>query len=828
MRPLESSLLLIALALLPACSRSHAPSVAESAFPIRLFPTSAAADSNFLLDARLGEPGELQKWWMLRPDAKPPAIARAVADPAVERLPDSLRLDPPSAALVRFVEIAPGAPVEIEARLAPDPRYADGQPCAQFFLVLVRALGDNETVAMALGAAETSTERTEAVRTAVASRVATQFGHQRKEMQSQWLGKLDVTGFAGARFTLPERPVREMWALIFVAEGGPLHIAQCTLRHPVEWNRLSGGSGTAISGAHGLASRIRPTKLTGERYRCARLESDSPLELLAEHAAGATALELQVALDPDGAKPLRNTLRVQVETRPPVLATVFEKHFRDLDIGLPFFATVVVPWPAMPGERDPAAPVRIRIEVDRGTAMLVGEPILRGPPVPDRPNLLVISLDTLRADHLGCYGYARPTTPNLDRFATSAMLFERCTSVSSYTLPTHASLLTGLLPYGHGAIRPEQLLDTTATPTLARVLADRGYVTAAFTSGGFLSDEYGFAAGFDRYGQIDPITTEDATTEGRNPTLQMLRARNSLDAAGGWIDEHAAERWFVFVHSFVTHEYLAPAEDLASFDRGGRATPGRDVVAYLLNEEWFASPPTEGDVARIVDRYDAALHYADRRLGAFLDRLERAGRLDDTIVVVTADHGEELFEHGSLRHSATLYQEQLHVPLLVRVPRRFLDAAPRRIAEPISQADVMPTLLELLGAPPLDRSDGRSQVGLLLGDRTRYVETPLFAVVDTQLAAATALRRGRWKVIHNSIDPPRKASRRTEWELYDLQADPGETADLRDARPEDFARMRALHDEVLAALIARAAEGTSVTPSPELMERLRQLGYVGR
>jgi len=318
-----------------------------------------------------------------------------------------------------------------------------------------------------------------------------------------------------------------------------------------------------------------------------------------------------------------------------------------------------------------------------------------------RPNVLVIGIDTLRADRLGCYGYGRPTSPHLDALARESVLFERAISQSPWTLPAFASIFTGVLPSTHGAGRGRgQAVEhfDGGRPTLATLLRDAGYRTASFVTNGWVSADVGMAGGVD---------TED--------TLLWIDSSGTQAAALKWLRANVAWPFYMFLHVVDPHGPYDPApEHLAAL--GVRVDAARrervNAVAGTLRP---MSDLLQGDRAALSDLYDAEVRQADARVGAVVAELRRLGLLERTIVVVVSDHGEELLDRGGIGHGHSLHDELLHVPLLVRLPGgRWA----RRAPEQVRTMDVLPTLLELVDVAPPPKLDGRSLVPRMRDERS--------------------------------------------------------------------------------------------------------------
>jgi len=416
------------------------------------------------------------------------------------------------------------------------------------------------------------------------------------------------------------------------------------------------------------------------------------------------------------------------------------------------------------------------------------------------PDVVLITLDTVRADMFGSYG-GRGETPRLDALAAEAARYEDAITTAPYTGPSHASLLTGLYPPQHG-LRDflEQALPEDRR-TLAEILSEHGYATAAFVSTYVLDPRYGLDQGFERYSMPEPAP-------GSGKTRRLLRrSRETFDEAIAWLRARdASEPLFLWLHSYDAHAHLSP--------RGPFYLPPPDL----------RRPLPEGVVpfsdAAQRQRYYEQAGDLDREVDRVLGVLRELGRYERAVLIVTADHGELLGRHGRKlgTHSPALVDETLRVPLLVRVPGRL---APGRRAQQVSLVDLLPTVLDALELPAPEGLPGRS---LLDGDdapRAAYSETlyehhPRRAGPGEELAS---LRYDGWKLV---VRPGRE-------ELYDLRSDPDELHDLADRRPEQLARLRSR----MQALRTRWSDDEGGAPlelPPEEreahVEQLRALGYV--
>ncbi|MFZ2055623.1 MAG: sulfatase [Candidatus Aminicenantales bacterium] len=443
-------------------------------------------------------------------------------------------------------------------------------------------------------------------------------------------------------------------------------------------------------------------------------------------------------------------------------------------------------------------------------------------PVQDGTNVILVSVDTLRADRLGCYGYPRATTARLDGLSADAAVFMRTYAPSSWTLPSHVSLLTGLNVMNHQVEREHDRMDPEL-PTLAGELKKRGFYCAAMTSGVFVSAVFGFDLGFDIFwmGPWGIFKLDGAAQLGR--------------AASDWLRENCDRNFFLFLHTYQCHApYDLPEPDRSAFLTPGTPARVRDPLNAVGGQQGIFRPLPEQDRLNASDLYDAEVRYTDRMLiGPLLDTLRETGLYDRTLVIVTSDHGEEFYEHGAWRHGADLYDESLKVPLLIKFPRsRF---AGTRVESIVRLTDITPTILREAGARVSDLGlDGRDLVPLLErregGDREFLAELAA-DLLGSRIPRKIAINSGRMKLILNqryrpedlaffTAPPPATA----QIEVYDLDEDPQEK---RNAAAENAALARTLvrRIEELAAKSRKRRVGETAL-SEELREQLKALGYI--
>ncbi|MFO0984600.1 MAG: sulfatase [Planctomycetota bacterium] len=441
-------------------------------------------------------------------------------------------------------------------------------------------------------------------------------------------------------------------------------------------------------------------------------------------------------------------------------------------------------------------------------------------PSPDRPNILLIVVDTLRADHLGCYGYQRATSPNLDRLAQDSIVFEDAVAPASFTQPSVATMLTGLTPPEHGVRRHPGALSEHCV-TIAERLRGAGYRTGAFVSNALLAPRYGFAQGFDRF-DAQGHRLAEATT----------------GAAARWITEQRREPFFAYVHYIDPHfPYAAPVPEPRPFtvaDGGGYAQLAKRFLAGTLPLDalWFAGEVQGSTLAAGRAEYDHEILYVDAAIQALLDRLHQLDLLERTWILVVGDHGEALGEHGlTFCHGFYTYQELLHVPLIVRPPGGC--AGGRRATALVALTDIAPTILAAAGVNGSGELSGRSLLSPepvrdrvvfseggpvypppgaaeLLAVRGCRITVPGFA--GKWLAATTA----RWQLL---LVPTHGGP---TFELYDRAQDP---AELHDLYGERAGELRALREQLVRWRDSWPPETAPDAPDPNTRAALKELGY---
>ncbi len=459
------------------------------------------------------------------------------------------------------------------------------------------------------------------------------------------------------------------------------------------------------------------------------------------------------------------------------------------------------------------------------------------------PNVLVLVWDTVRADRTSAYGYERPTTPRLEELAAESVRFERAISASNWTVPGHASLFTGLPVRAHGASYAYPWLNGRFE-TLAETLGGAGYDTYAFSANVHFGEETNLHQGFDRFEHPwhEPWS---ARLEALGRTLPA-QEKDAADLAGeallAWLDGRAPDGaapgpFFAVLNMMEAHLPVRPSEEAraalmtpaqAAGSRGWDAEPP-PLIAWMLRGR--AASAEELDL--VGANYDAALFDLDRRTGALLDALRARGVLDETLVVLTADHGENLGERGMFDHKFCAYDTLLHVPLVVRPPG---GTAGRTVSAAVSSIDVHATLLAAAGLEPPAEARGRDLLADSLEARPVLAETLASRpnLLVKHAAAVEDFDWPRWQRRFQTIEFRGEKLIRTsegERELYRVSADPGETRDLSAIEVQRRERLeRALddwRDGVAAFDPSEENEGMLRVMDPETEERLRQLGYIG-
>lgn len=421
-------------------------------------------------------------------------------------------------------------------------------------------------------------------------------------------------------------------------------------------------------------------------------------------------------------------------------------------------------------------------------------------------NVVFLSVDTLRVDRLGLYGYGRDTSPNLDRVAQQSVVFDRAHVPRGLTWPSLASMFTGLYPQSTNVRRNGDLL-ADSTPTLMTILHERGYTTAAFLANACKAFERG-------------LDQKVCGTDGKT-------AARAVD----WIENSPEAPFFLWVHFEAPHETYKPQEAYDIFTDpgyGGKAAGSREFLDnVILSQE--ALP--EVDHAQVSALYDGEVLFADALMGRVLQALAQTGLLESSIVVLVSDHGEELADHNNYYyHACSTYESVLHVPLMIRFPDREL--AGLRIPQIVENLDLTPTLLDLLGIDIELALQGRSLLPLLNRnpEGAEAFDHSLAEYYRPGVGWIRSIRTDRWRYIYNpekivpTCRPEGSYFRVAREELYDHSNDPRELRNVADQFPEVVAELR---KELLAAMGADPEQPPPIRAGPEVIEQLKALGYLG-
>lgn len=451
-------------------------------------------------------------------------------------------------------------------------------------------------------------------------------------------------------------------------------------------------------------------------------------------------------------------------------------------------------------------------------------PIIYRKPAENNINVILISIDTLRADHLGCYGYNRPTSQEIDKLAEDSVLFEKSFSTTSWTLPAHISLLTSLNTSTHkvnnyvSKMAPEQI-------TLADILRNNDLFCAAITGGNYLSFKYGFDKGFEMFHEI---------RHGDALAVRFAEAEYIAGKSIEWLKHCHDRSFFLFIHTYQPHNPYETASDIGkTFLSKDAKWQGLQIEEMFKKSGRLNSKFSEKEKQNIIDLYDGEILYTDETLiKPLILLLKKLELYDKTMIIITSDHGEEFMDHGNWLHGMTLYNEVIHIPLIIKFPHSQNRGL--RIPYICSINDIMPTVVEIIGQDPtLFNLDGRSLLPLVEGsentDRTFYCDLTLKKLIDFT-PSMYATNDGRMKIIWNKKYTPRYIEKITQdfygekIELYDLQNDFAEENNL--AGNKDFEGLcKRLLDQIL--MFAESdKEASTLEMDEDLRENLRALGYI--
>jgi len=443
-------------------------------------------------------------------------------------------------------------------------------------------------------------------------------------------------------------------------------------------------------------------------------------------------------------------------------------------------------------------------------------------PAAQRKNVILICLDTLRADHLGCYGYPRKTSPNIDSLTADSSVFFNAYASSPWTLPSHVSLFTSLSGVQHQVYYHDDKMDPSLV-TLADILRKNQFFCPAFTGGGFVSPEYGFSKGFDVY------------YTGEGGVYYHNSAQLVYQIVSRWLERNGDKNFFIFIHTYQPHNpYACPYPYKTMFLDEKPKWRHLDLSGYLGGKGEIYRELPEKERQNIIGLYDGEIRYSDERLiKPLLEKLKEMNLYDQTMVIFTSDHGEEFFDHGSWLHGQSLYDESLKIPLIIKFPESKF--AGKRIQSIVRLIDIMPTILDELG---IDFSDyefeGESLIPLLKKEDSQdriFLADIGNNVLNSHVPQKIAINFGKYKLILNKqfsrkdlsffISPPPSLA---AVELYDLAQDPHEkrniAAENRDLVAQLTKKIEEIHQK------ARKRKGEKARINEELQKELKALGYI--
>ncbi len=393
-------------------------------------------------------------------------------------------------------------------------------------------------------------------------------------------------------------------------------------------------------------------------------------------------------------------------------------------------------------------------------------------------NVILISIDTWRADHVGCYGCKLPVTPNIDQFAKESVLFENVVTAAPITLPSHSTMLTGTLPPYHGVHNNLFYRLAESNLTLPEILEPNGFTSAAFVSAFVLDSKFGLNQGFAEYhDEFENVQESDFGNE--------RRADETTGLAVKWLEENQDEKFFMFLHYFDPHDEYNPPEPFASR---------------------FADKPYAGEIA-----------YADYHVGIVLEKLKQLGLYDSSLIIVVGDHGEMLGEHGEETHMYFIYESAIKVPMIFKVPGL---TKPKRVSDIAGLVDIVPTVCSLLKIQTPLQVEGRDLSPYFYKKRTadedRYLYCESIVPQSFKANSLLAVVTNNWKYIQT-----------TRPELYDLIEDPCEITNLAKLQPQRCRIMQDKLREILEKCIRKSSDDAKVDLDPETIARLESIGYVG-
>jgi len=442
-------------------------------------------------------------------------------------------------------------------------------------------------------------------------------------------------------------------------------------------------------------------------------------------------------------------------------------------------------------------------------------------------NIILVSLDTLRPDHLKCYGYSRETSPNLDKLAEDGVLFQNTFSTTSWTLPGHTSMLTSLNCHRHQVYYPDQKMRDDIQ-TVADFLRINEFYTSGFSGGGYLSEKYGFSRGFDRYYGIR-LYGDKSIREDESELLNKLVVN--------WVDENQDKKFFLFLHTYQPHDpYANPSKIGKTFLQNDAKWRKIKMVDIFKNGNRYKTHLSKKDTQNIVDLYDGEIKYTDDTfVGPLINKLKQENIYDKSLIIVTSDHGEEFYDHESWLHDHTVYNEAIKIPLIIKFPNSLYKG--KKIDQFVRVTDIIPTILDYLKVKSNDEYfDGKSLIPLIEGKEKQnrtFISDVALRNFDTPPDIITMNHNYMKLILNQKIESPyiQRISKNIEGhqiELYDLKNDPEEKNNLA-----EYKAYRNLCVELVKKigkyyekLKLKGGKKKKVKLDEKLRNRLESLGYL--
>ncbi|MCP5101759.1 MAG: sulfatase-like hydrolase/transferase [bacterium] len=429
--------------------------------------------------------------------------------------------------------------------------------------------------------------------------------------------------------------------------------------------------------------------------------------------------------------------------------------------------------------------------------------------VPSGPNIILVTIDTLRADHLSSYGYHRETSPFIDGIADRSLVFKNAYATSSWTAPSMASIFTGLYPRRHGVLHGvahgaegavvDQEMLSPRFPTIAKILKTAGYTTFGVSSNGHVSRGTGFAGGFDYF-----------------KTHWFMKCPVPNNTVKKWLKHiRKAPRYFLWMHYFDPHNPYTPRMPWVKAYTMASGSYGKWTREPMVNpKEYIEDTRKDGNALNtLIDRYDSEINYCD---GYIKDLLELLAPDDNTLIIITSDHGEAFLEHDQLLHGATLFDEVIRVPLLIKLPGKGTTG--KTITRPVSNRDIFSTIVDIAGLETAEKIPGNSLFPLATGNAAVPAQWPIYYELDW-VGFGKAVRSGDWKLIIDGREEKKRF-------LFDMRSDPAESRNLVEERSEEAKRLESLLKNWLTAHPQFKAKKIKRAVGKEQEDKLKSLGYL--